>query len=53
MVLYRTTRAVELVNKWGASRDLEAGYIVVSDSIEILHKRAQAIAVRGNEHCLV
>jgi hypothetical protein len=50
MVLNRAKRAIELVNKWGASGDLKAGYIVVSDSIKILHKRAQAIAVRGNEH---
>jgi hypothetical protein len=42
--------AIERVNKWGASRHLNAGYIVVGDSIEILHKRAQAIAVRGDEH---
>jgi len=50
MVLYRAKRAIELVNKWRASRDLKAGYIVVGDSIEILHESAQAIAVRGNEH---
>jgi hypothetical protein len=42
--------AIELVNKWGASRDIEVGYIVVGDAIEILHKRPQAIAVRGNEY---
>ena len=49
-MLNRAKRVIELVNKWGASRDLEAGYVVVGDPIEILHKRAQAIAVRGDEH---
>jgi hypothetical protein len=49
MVLNGAKRAIEFVN--GASRDLKAGYVVVGDSIEMLHKRAQAIAVRGNEHC--
>ena len=49
MVLDRAKRPIERANE-GASRDLEAGYIVVGDPIEILHKRAQAIAVRGDEH---
>ena len=43
-------RAIQRVNKWGASWDLKARYLVVGDLIEILHKRAQTIAVRGNEH---
>src|SRR5271165_616571 len=50
MVLNGAQCAIELVNKWGASGDLKAGYIIVGDTIEILHERAQAIAVRGNEH---
>lgn len=40
MVFDGMERAIQHVNKWGASRNLKAGYVVVADSIDILHERA-------------
>ena len=50
MALEGSKRGIQLVNERNTCRDLEAGYVVVSDSIEILHQSAEAVAVPRDKH---
>ena len=48
----RLERGVELVDERDAVRDVEADDVVVGDVVEVLHQRADAVAVRGDQHAL-
>src|SRR5450830_120338 len=45
-------RGVERVDERDPRRDVESGDVAVGDGIEMLHDRAQAVAVRRHEHLL-
>ena len=48
----RLQPVVELVDEWNSGRDVQLDDVLVADVVEILHQRAQAVAVRGNQHTL-
>jgi hypothetical protein len=52
VALERGEVVVELVDDGLAGRDLEAGDVGVGDAREVLHQRAERIAVSGDEHGL-
>ena len=44
---------VELVDERDARRDVQLDDLLLADAVEVLHERAQAVAVRGDEHALI
>ena len=52
VVAQRLQLLVELVDERDAGRDVELDDLVVADVVEILHQRAQAVAVRRDQHAL-
>ena len=52
VVADRLEVVVELVDERDAGRDVQLDDLRLGDVVEILHERAQAVAVRGDEHAL-
>src|SRR5690606_36095442 len=48
----RPERVVELVHERNPGRDVQLDDVLVTDPVEVLHERTQAVAVRRDEHAL-
>src|SRR6185295_17778557 len=48
----RAQARIELVDQWDAGRDVQLEDSIFGQAVEVLHERAQRVAVGGHEHRL-